>query len=121
MGPNPSKGLKGTNNPAWKGGATVFKKHGNYSGVRYVRAPEWALPMARVDGYIAEHRLIMAEWCGRLLTREECVHHLDHKPTNNSRMNLELWPDNRSHKLAEHGRFVEGAACQWSPKVSVLP
>ena len=102
--------LMGAENPAWKGGVTIFKKHGNYAGVRYVRAPEWALPMARRDGYVMEHRLILATWANRLLARVECVHHRDHNPTNNERANLELWPDNRSHKLAEAGRFVTGAA-----------
>lgn len=100
----------GASNPAWKGGVTVFKKKGNYANVRYVRAPAWALPMARQDGYVMEHRLMMAEWCGHLLTRTEVVHHINHDPAHNDRSNLELWPDNRSHKLAEHGRFVEGAA-----------
>lgn len=106
---------RGAANPAWKGGVTRFKTKGNYANVPYVRAPEWARPMARKDGYIMEHRLVMAEWCGFLLTRTEAVHHVDHKPLNNARSNLELWPDNRSHKLAEHGRFVEGAACRWCP------
>ncbi|WP_369797852.1 HNH endonuclease [Cupriavidus sp. UYPR2.512] len=58
----------------------------------------------------------MAKWCGYLLTRTEVVHHVDHDPLNNARSNLELWPDNRSHKLAEHGRFVEGAVCRWFPR-----
>lgn len=56
-----------------------------------------------------EHRLVMARRVMRPLLRTECVHHLDHNPHNNARENLELWPDNRSHKLAEHGRFVIGA------------
>src|SRR3990167_4581796 len=100
----------GQHNPAWKGGVTLRHRRGNYVQVRYVRAPEWAKPMARRDGYVMEHRLVMAEWCGRLLTRTETVHHVNHKPLENGRKNLELWPDNRSHKLAEHGRLVEGAA-----------
>lgn len=107
--------MGGEKNPAWKGGVTYFKKKGNYKGVRYVRAPEWARPMARADGYIMEHRLVMARMAGRLLDRTEVVHHLDHDPSNNEPKNLELWPDNRSHKLAEHGRFVIGAACRLSP------
>lgn len=106
----------GADNPAWKGGAMLRNRKGNYVQVRYVRAPDWAKPMARKDGYIMEHRLVMAEWCGRLLTRVETVHHINHRPLENARMNLELWPDNRSHKLAEHGRFVEGAANRWSPR-----
>ena len=75
-----SEKMSGANNPAWKGGVTIFKKKGNYSGVRYVRAPTWAQPMARKDGYLMEHRLVMAEWCGYLLTRTEVVHHIDHDP-----------------------------------------
>lgn len=98
----------GPANPAWKGGVTLKRPKGNYSGVRYVRAPAWALPMARADGYIMEHRLVIAEWAGRLLTRTEVVNHVDHNPANNARENLELWPTNRDHKLAEHGRYVPG-------------
>ena len=66
--------------------------------------------MARADGYVMEHRLVMAKRIGRPLLRVECVHHEDHKPLNNDPTNLELWPDNRSHKMAEHGRVAEGAA-----------
>ena len=68
--------------------------------------------MARKDGYVMEHRLIMARRCGYPLTRTEVVHHIDHDPQNNAPSNLELWPDNQSHKLGEHGRFVIGAACR---------
>lgn len=106
----------GSDNPAWKGGVTFRHRRGNYVQVRYVRAPAWALPMARKDGYVMEHRLVMAQMCGFLLTRTEVVHHVDHMPLNNANDNLELWPDNRSHKLWEHGRFVDGAVCRWFPK-----
>jgi len=108
--------MTGPRNPAWKGGVTLFRKKGNYAGIRYMRAPEWALPMARTDGYIMEHRLIMAGLVGRLLTRTEVVHHLNHDPTDNTPTNLELWPSNGLHKAAEHGRVVEGAANRWHPR-----
>jgi hypothetical protein len=117
-GPNPK--LQGRNNPAWKGGVTVFKKKGNYTGVRYVRAPQWALPMARKDGYIMEHRLIMAQMCGFLLTRTEVVNHLNHKPYMNAETNLELWPTNADHKRGEVGRFVAGVANRYYPKALAL-
>ena len=107
---------KGAANWAWKGGVTRFRKKGNYADVKYVRAPEWAKPMARKDGYIMEHRLIMANRIGRLMSRTEVVHHLDHDPLNNDPMNLELWPSNAAHKRGESGRFVEGVANRVSRK-----
>jgi hypothetical protein len=113
--------MRGPRNPAWKGGATYRKRHGNYVQVKYVRCPPELLAMARTDGYIMEHRLVMAAWCGRVLTRTETVHHCDHDPLNNARTNLELWPDNRSHKLAEHGRLAEGAANRAFPEVLGQP
>jgi len=97
-------------NPAWKGGVTIKRAKGNYHGVREVRCPEWAKPMARTNGYVAEHRLVMAEWMGRLLSRMEVVNHLDHNPANNQRANLELWPTNGDHKRGEVGRAVIGVA-----------
>ena len=106
--------MSGEKNPAWKGGVTHRKRRGNYVSVRYVRCPANLSMMARADGYVMEHRLVMAEWVKRPLTRAECVHHLDHNPLRNERANLELWPCNRSHKMAEYGRIAEGAANQLS-------
>lgn len=117
----PGKGLSGAANPAWKGGTTYFRKHGNYKPIKYVRCPADLLNMARKDGYVMEHRLIMARMAGRPLTRTEVVHHVDHNPQNNTPTNLELWPDNRTHKIAEAGRCVSGAACQLSPTGLVAP
>jgi len=74
--------------------------------------------MARADGYVMAHRLIMARLVGRPLMRVEVVHHVNHNPQDNAPENLELWPDNRSHKLAEHGRFVLGVANLLCPKDS---
>ena len=108
--------LFGSRNPSWKGGATYRHRHGNYVQVKYVRCPPKLKEMARADGYVMEHRLVMALRVGRSLTRTECVHHLDHKPLHNAEANLELWPDNRSHKMAEHGKIAEGAANRWCPK-----
>lgn len=102
--------MSGAKNPAWKGGVTYRKGKGNYVGARYVRSPKWALPMARKDGYIMEHRLVMAQMCGRPLTRTEVVNHINHNPRDNRPENLELWPDNASHKRGEVGRFVTGVA-----------
>jgi len=113
--------MRGPLNPAWKGGVTLKRAKGNYYGVRYVRAPEWARPMARKDGYVAEHRLVMATMCGRLLDRREVVHHVNHDPSDNAPANLELWPSNGYHKAAEFGRVAPGAANPWRPRSSRAP
>lgn len=96
--------MSGAGNPAWKGGVTYFKTHGNYALVKYVRCPPEFLPMARKDGYVMEHRLIVAEALGRCLARVEVVHHDDHTVSNNALSNLALFRNNREHKLFEaHG------------------
>jgi hypothetical protein len=59
--------------------------------------------MARKDGYVMEHRLVMAKKLGRLLSRTEVVHHIDHNPSNNQEQNLVLYPSNAVHKRAEGG------------------
>ena len=94
--------MKGENNHAWKGGVTYSRGKGNYKGARYVRCPSAFLGMARKDGYVMEHRLIVAQAIGRCLTRRETVHHENHKPRDNRLENLALFACNRDHKLYEH-------------------
>ena len=102
-----SEEMKGERNRAWKGGVTYFRTHGNYSGVKYVRCPPEWLSMARKDGYVMEHRLIVARAIGRPLIRSEAVHHRNHDPTDNREENLTLFASNRDHKLHEHGHHIE--------------
>ena len=94
----------GADNPSWKGGVTYWRKKGNYKPIKYVRCPSEFLPMARKDGYVMEHRLIVAQMMGRCLTREEVVHHRNHDPHDNRRENLELFPNNGAHKREEGER-----------------
>jgi len=47
-------------------------------------------PTASKAGYIAEHRIVMEEHLGRLLTKNEIVHHLDGNKQNNVIENLQL-------------------------------
>lgn len=100
----------GAENPAWKGGVTYKRPKGNYIGPRYVRCPTDLMVMARSDGYVMEHRLVMARWIGRPLLRSEVVNHINHNPRDNRRENLELYPSNGDHKRGEVGRFVAGVA-----------
>jgi hypothetical protein len=93
--------MSGAKNPAWKGGVTYFRKHGNYKPIKYVRCPVQFLAMARKDGYVMEHRLIVAQAIGRCLLRTEVVHHANHNPQDNRRKNLQLFSSNQAHKLYE--------------------
>lgn len=102
--------MTGENNPAWKGGATYRTRKGNYpQSVKYVRCPSEFISMARKDGYVMEHRLIMAQHLGRPLLRSEVVHHIDHDVTNNQLDNLQLFASNGEHKRheGETGYFKE--------------
>ena len=110
-GENKLKGLKMEKNPAWKGGITHKRCHGNYLGEILVRCPEEYKEMSRKSGYISEHRLIMSINIGRLLTKDEVVHHIDHNPKNNNIENLMLFKNNREHKIYEglESKIINGS------------
>jgi hypothetical protein len=93
--------MSGPNNPAWRGGVTQKRARGNYVGHRWVKCPAEFRPMARKDGYIAEHRLVMAMALDRMLTRTEVVHHMNHDPFDNRLLNLALFNCNADHKRFE--------------------
>lgn len=71
----------------WKGG-----HHLDQAGYRRVKLrkidPFYA--MCAPNGYVMEHRLVLARALGRLLHRDESVHHIDGDKANNALSNLEL-------------------------------
>jgi len=80
---------KGEKNPAWKGGTRLAL------GYRFLLCSEH--PNANNRGYVQEHRLVMEKKLGRLLTREERVHHKNGVKTDNRIENLELLPSQSEH------------------------
>lgn len=58
-------------------------------------------PFANSAGYVREHRLVMEKELGRLLTRDEVVHHRDGNKANNHPDNLGVYPSNAEHKAAD--------------------
>src|SRR5688572_3184126 len=56
--------------------ATAAKRPGRYVTTKgYVALWRPGHPMASKTGYVMEHRLVMAEHLGRMLTADEVVHH----------------------------------------------
>ena len=69
--------------PSYKGG-----KYKDIYGYIVVYKPNH--PMARKDGYILEHRLVMSNYLRRYLQRKEYVHHINGIRTDNKIGNLEI-------------------------------
>ena len=62
-------------------------------------------PNASKHGYVLYHRVVMENHIGRLLTKQELVHHRNENPKDNDIDNLEI----KSHKghMEEHGLIYE--------------
>lgn len=57
--------------------------------------------MASKAGYVPEHRLVMAEFLGRPLTRDEVVHHINNCRDDNRIENLELTDNATNRRYAK--------------------
>jgi len=80
-------------NPAWRGGRCQLKD--GYVRVR-VKPDDFFYPMA-TDGYVMEHRLVVAEHLKRCLLSWEIVHHKNGVRNDNRFENLQLLPTARYH------------------------
>ncbi len=84
------------NNYFWKGGKT------NSLGYILIKSPNH--PFAGVRGYVAEHRLVMEEYIGRLVTKNEVVHHINGIKSDNRIENLQLMTISEHRKLHTTGK-----------------
>lgn len=73
--------------PSWTGKA--IPAHGGYMQM-FVKPTDPMRAMAMRNGYVAEHRLVMAKALGRLLERHETVHHINGIKDDNRLENLQL-------------------------------
>jgi HNH endonuclease len=88
---NPAKNQYGEKNNQWKGGRTL-------DGNGYIQIKDFTFPeMLNKQGYVAEHRIVMAKYFNRPLTKDETVHHIDGDKTNNKLGNLQF-------RIGKHGK-----------------
>lgn len=73
----------------WNGGKNI-----NTHGYIEVYIPE--NEMANGRGYVLEHRLVMSEQLGRILEKNEHVHHKNGDRSDNRPENLELWTSDKA-------------------------
>lgn len=98
------EGRYGVDNNFWKGGK---KKSNGYILIR-VYQYSFFYGMASVDGYIPEHRLVMAKHLRRCLHRWEIVHHKNGDKTDNKLENLELTATIGEHVLSHSKGYKDG-------------
>ena len=93
------KSKRGVNSSWYRNGTYI-----NQQGYKLVRIYEedFFYPMADGNGYVREHRLVMAKHLGRCLESWESVHHKDGDKLNNELPNLELL--NKNQHMRDHNK-----------------
>lgn len=86
----------------WKGGRAILRDKGR----TYILLRIPGHPMATAQGYVREHRLMMAQKIGRLLNPNEVVHHK--KSFENIDDNLELCVGKSGHMQHHASKGIKG-------------
>lgn len=86
----------GSNHPSWKGGRCGAP--GGYIALK-IESEDPLKCMAGSNGYVMEHRIVMARALGRPLSKDESVHHINGDRKDNRLSNLQL-------RFGRHGKGV---------------
>lgn len=100
------QGLRGERHNHWRGGVKMSK------GYRMVQHPNGALDKNNRRVYILEHRLVMEQYLGRPLLRDEVVHHKNNDILDNRIENLGLFVNNADHLR----QTLKGHVPNWNPE-----
>lgn len=95
---NISAALSGDRNPNWTGGRSIDPIDG------YVRLHMPNHPMASPNGYVREHRLVVANHLGRMLDPSELIHHVNGVRTDNRIENLQIVTHAEHMRIEQTGR-----------------
>lgn len=82
----------GSKNPAWKGGVIT-----NRWGYVLVYKPNHPYHNYKKT-HVFEHRLVVEQKIGRVLTKDEVVHHINHNKKDNRPENLKILSKTEHHK-----------------------
>ncbi len=93
---------KGHNHSGWKGGRIL-----NINGYYMLRVPNY--PYHHSGNYVLEHRLIMEQHLGRLLEKDEDVHHINGDIHDNHIENLKVL-SHKEHR-SQHWKQLMAHRC----------
>jgi len=99
-----SRALKGDKSPRWKNGRARTSQ--GYMKIK-ISPDDFFYSMVNANGYVLEHRLVMAKHLGRCLQHWETVHHKNGVKDDNHIENLELTITG-SHSLGHSKGYQDG-------------
>lgn len=103
---------RGDKNPGWKGGRINV---GGYVAIK-LQPDDFFYPMANQNGYVKEHRLVMAKKLGRCLLKSEQVHHRpDVAKDDNREEVLYLMPN-----PSDHSKLSPCSTCELKKEIRLL-
>lgn len=68
-------------------------------------------PSRTKNDYVLHHRVVMENMLGRLLTKDEVVHHINGDKKDNRECNLEIMSN--SEHASHHGEYVTKSMSEW--------
>ena len=94
-------GLKGSENPSWKGGIT------EHDGYILIKLPNH--PHAYKNGYVKRAVLVAEQKLGRLLLPNEVTHHINGDKQDDSPENIEILTASQHNSVTMRERWLKGS------------